>query len=101
MINQQTTFPSDSMLSIQSPKTNKVYKFGIERQTRTAYAEYMNPSTKYEREYFQVTVYSPEGKMLNFGFVDDITNTDEVNGKVLDVISRIENPGPDIGSRFD
>jgi hypothetical protein len=99
MINQPIT--SDSMISVQSPQTNQVYKLGIERQTRTAYAEYMNPETKYEREYFQVTVYSPEGKMLNFGFMDDITNTDEVNGKVLDVISRIENPGPDIGSRFD
>jgi hypothetical protein len=99
MINQPIT--SDSMISIQSPKTNQVYKLGIKLQTRTAYAEYMNPETKYTKEYFQVTVYSPEGKMLNFGFMDDITNTDEVNGKVLDVISRIENPGPDIGSRFD
>lgn len=89
------------MISIQSPKTNQVYKLGIELQTRTAYAEYMNPETKYTKEYFQVTVYSPEGKMLNFGFVDDITNTDEVNNCALSVIDFIENPGPDVSSRWD
>lgn len=89
------------MISVQSPKTNKVYKLGIKRQTRTAYAEYMNPQTKYEREYFQVTIYSPEGKMLNFGFVDDITDADEVNTCAMGVIDHIENPGPDISSRFD
>jgi len=101
MINQQTTFPSNSMISVQSPKTNQLYKLGIKRQTRVAYAEYMNPKTKYEQEYFQVTVHNSDGKMLNFGFVDDITNTDEVNNCALSVIDFIENPGKDVSSRFD
>jgi hypothetical protein len=97
MINQQTTFPSDSVISVQSPNTSAVYQFNIERQTRTSF----NENGAFQYEYFQVNVHDSEGKWLNFGLVDDITDTQEVNGKVLDVISRIENPGPDIGSRFD
>lgn len=89
------------MITIQSPKTNRLYKFDLERQTRIAFAEYMNPDSKYEREYFQVNVYDERGRRLNFGFIDELTDTDEVQNCVLSVIDFIENPGPDISSPRD
>lgn len=95
-----TTQPTP-MITIQSPQTDRLYKFDLERQTRTDYAEYMNPDSKYEREYFQVNVYDERGHRLNFGFLDELTDTDSVQNCVLSVIDFIENPEPDISSRFD
>jgi len=89
--------------SITSPNTGKVYTYDIERQTRTAYAEFMNPATRYEKVYFQVNVYV-DGKRLNFGFVDDENDQFEVDSVVRDVIQWDETPNEvleSMHSRFD
>lgn len=91
----------NEMLEFISPQTNQVYNFDLKRQTRMAFKEYMNPDSAYEREYFQVTVYNTSGKMLNFGFVDDITDIDSVQHCLMKVVDFIENPGPDISSPRD
>lgn len=89
--------------SISSTKTGKVYTYDIERQTRTAYAEFMNPASRYEKVYFQVNVYV-DGKRLNFGFVDDENDAAEILGVVQDVIEWDETPDKvleSMHSRFD
>lgn len=89
--------------SITSPNTGKVYTYDIERQTRTAYAEFMNPATRYEKVYFQVNVYV-DGKRLNFGFVDDENDQFEIDSVVRDVIEWDETPDKvleSMHSRFD
>lgn len=89
--------------SITSPKTGKVYTYDIERQTRTAYAEFMNPASRYEKVYFQVNVYA-DGKRLNFGFVDDENDQFEIDSVVRDVIEWDETPDKvleSMHSRFD
>lgn len=89
--------------TITSPTTGKVYTYDIERQTRTAYAEFMNPETKYEKVYFQVNVYA-DGKRLNFGFVDDENDQFEIDSVVRDVIEWDETPNEvleSMHSRFD
>lgn len=63
-----------------------VFKFDLERQARTAYREYMNPATKYEKVYFQVNVYNEAGKKINFGFVDDENDAGAVIEAVKGVI---------------
>ena len=78
-----------------------VYLYDVERQSRVDYAEYMNPETKYEKVYYQVNVYSPEGKMLNFGFLDSIDDVSDVVSKVQEVVLWIESPDADVSSRFD
>jgi hypothetical protein len=52
-------------------KSGETYTYDLERQTRVAFREFMNPETKYERVYFQVNVYDESGKRVNFAFVDD------------------------------
>lgn len=89
--------------STTSPTTGKVYTYDIERQTRTAYAEFMNPATRYEKVYFQVNVYV-DGKRLNFGFVDNENDQFEVDSVVRDVIEWDETPDKvleSMHSRFD
>lgn len=60
--------------------------YTLTRQTRTAYAKYMNPATKYERVYFQVDVLDENGKRINFGFVDDENDQEAINKVVADVL---------------
>lgn len=89
--------------SITSPNTGKVYTYDIERQTRTAYAEFMNPASRYEKVYFQVNVYV-DGKRLNFGFVDNENDQFEVDSVIRDVIEWDETPDKvleSMHSRFD
>lgn len=89
--------------SITSPNTGKVYTYDIERQTRTAYAEFMNPASRYEKVYFQVNVYA-DGKRLNFGFVDNENDQFEIDSVVRDVIEWDETPDKvleSMHSRFD
>lgn len=89
--------------SITSPNTGKVYTYDIERQTRTAYAEFMNPASRYEKVYFQVNVYV-DGKRLNFGFVDNENDQFEVDSVIRDVIEWDETPNEvleSMHSRFD
>ena len=77
--------------SISSTKTGKVYTYDIERQTRTAYAEFMNPASRYEKVYFQVNVYV-DGKRINFGFVNDENDAAEIDSVIRDVIEWDETP---------
>lgn len=89
--------------SVTSQKTGKVYTFATVRQTRTDYAEFMNPASKYERVYYQVNVYV-EGKHLNFGFVDDDTDAVAVHKAVQGVIEWDETPNEvlqSMHSRYD
>jgi hypothetical protein len=75
----------------------------LTRQTRTAYAEFMNPATRYEKVYFQVDVYA-DGKYLNFGFVDDENDTDGINRVIREVLDWANTPDSvleSMHSRFD
>jgi hypothetical protein len=68
------------------------YSYDLERQTRTAYAEYMNPASKYERVYFQVNVYGTDGNRLNFAFVDDENDTDAIHAGIDRVDEWVHTP---------
>lgn len=66
--------------------------YTLTRQTRTAYAEFMNPATRYEKVYFQVDVYDANGKRINFGFVDDPTDQDAIDRVIREVIEWANTP---------
>jgi hypothetical protein len=86
-----------------SAKTGKVYSYDLERQTRTAYSRYMDPTSKYEKVYYQVNVYF-EGKLVNFGFVDDANDSIAILNAVEGVIEWDETPAAvleSMHSRFD
>lgn len=86
-----------------SAKTGKVYSYDLERQTRTDYAEFMNPATRYERVYYQVNVYSG-GERVNFAFVDDAGDAMAIYEAVGRVIEWDETPAgvlESMHSRFD
>lgn len=89
--------------TITSTKTSKVYGFDLERQSRTDFAEFMNPASRYERVYYQVNVYV-DGKRINFGFVDNETDAVAVYKVVQDVIEWDEIPDKvleSMHSRYD
>lgn len=78
--------------------------YTLTRQTRTAYAEFMNPATRYEKVYFQVDVYDADGKRINFGFVDDDNDQEAIDRVVHDVLEWANTPDSVLGSmhsRFD
>lgn len=84
-------------------KTGKVYVYDLERQTRTDYAEFMNPATRYERVYYQVNVYA-DGKRINFAFVDDADDAMAIHKAVLGVVEWDETPDEVLASmhsRYD
>jgi len=86
-----------------SARTGKVYSYDLERQTRTDYAEFMNPATRYERVYYQVNVYA-DGERVNFGFVDDASDPAAVLDAVRRVVEWDETPAhvlESMHSRFD
>ena len=87
--------------SFSSPTST--YSYDVERKTRTGYDwdPSTQTSTRTEVVYFQVNVYDANDRWINFGFVEDPTNVDMVEAKVQEVVLFIENPGPDLGSRFD
>lgn len=77
--------------------------YTLTRQSRTAYAEFMNPATKYEKVYFEVTVYA-DGKRLNFGFVDDENDQAGIDRVLADVVEWYNTPSEvleSMHSRFD
>lgn len=89
--------------SVTSQKTGKVYTFDTERQSRTDYAEFMNPATRYERVYYQVNVYVHDLR-INFGFVNDDTDAVAVYKAVQGVIEWDETPSTvleSMHSRYD
>lgn len=82
-------------------KSGKKYQFDAQRQTRMAQSRYMDPTSTYEKVYYQVNVYDMNGTRLNFGFVDEI-DEDKVTQTVIGVIDYIESPYADWQtSRFD
>jgi hypothetical protein len=80
------------------------YTYDWKKQTRVDYAEFMNPETKYDRVYYQIDVYNPEGKWVNFGIVDDINDEEAVLNAVQRVIDW-DHTSPEVlermHSRFD
>jgi len=91
------------VIGAYTSKTGKVYAYDLERQTRTDYAEFMNPETKYERVYYQVNVYV-DGKRLNFAFVDDANDAAAIRKAVLGVVQWDETPDEVLASmhsRYD
>ena len=78
--------------------------YTLTRQTRTAYAEFMNPATRYEKVYYQVDVYDADGKRINFGFVDDDNDQEAIDRVVHDVLEWANTPASvleSMHSRFD
>jgi hypothetical protein len=74
-----------------SPQTGNTYEVKVTKEHRTDYREFMNPETRYEREYTQFTIYLG-GRLVQFCFNEaDIANT----------VAHLENPGPDISSWCD
>lgn len=87
-----------------SPQTGKVYTFTFEKQSRTAYAEFMNPSTRYEKVYYQVNVFNDNGNRINFGFVDTLDNEADIIKAVQGVVEWDESSDAvleSMHSRFD
>jgi hypothetical protein len=87
----------DPMNEIQTTYT-------VTRQTRTDFATMGDPSSRYERVYFEVDVYDAEGKRINFGFVDDPTDQEAIDSVVRDVLEWANTPAEvleSMHSRFD
>ena len=82
------TFP---LTTYVSPRTGTEYLIVAKPQSRVDYREYMNPATKYIREYTQYEIVL-NGNPVQFCFrEEDIPAT----------VEHYENPGPDLGSRYD
>ena len=91
------------VIGARTAKSGKIYVYDLERQSRVAYAEYMNPESKYEKVYYQVNVYV-DGKRINFGFVDDAEDSMAIYDAVTKVIEWDETPShvlESMHSRFD
>ena len=67
------------------------YEVKPRTQTRTEYRVFMDGSTAYQKEYVQYNIY------LNDRCVQFCFNRNDV----ADTVARYENPGADLGSRFD
>ena len=94
---------SPQIIGTRTAKSGKIYAYDLERRSRTAYAEYMNPESKYEKVYYQVNVYV-DGKRINFGFVDDANDSMAIYEAVSRVIEWDETPShvlESMHSRFD
>jgi hypothetical protein len=58
------------------------YLYGLKRQTRADYAVMGDPTSRYERVYFQVDVYNAQGTPVNFGFVDNEADTSAIFAEI-------------------
>jgi hypothetical protein len=79
-----------------SPQTGKVYEVKVTKEHRTDYREFMNPETRYEREYTQFTIYLG-GRLVQFCFNE---------ADIADAVHTYENPLSEeaynvLHSRFD
>jgi hypothetical protein len=102
-MNERNEMKNTQVIGARTAKSGKIYVYDLERQTRTAYAEYMNPASKYEKVYYQVNVYV-DGKRINFGFVDDANDSMAIYNAVTKVIEWDETPDEVLAkmhSRFD
>jgi hypothetical protein len=81
-----------------------LYTYDWAHTVRTEYGEFMNPASRYKKVYYQINVYDSEGEFVNFGFVNDITDTDSVIKSVKDVVEWHNAPAhmlEEMHSRFD
>jgi hypothetical protein len=86
-----TYMEKTTMTTYTSPLTGTEYLIVAKPQSRVDYREFMNPATKYMREYTQYDVVL-NGNLVQFCFrEEDIPAT----------VAHFENPGPDLGSRYD
>jgi hypothetical protein len=69
------------MTTYTSPHTGKVYEIVEVAQSRVAYREYMNPETKYIREYTQYDFYN-EGRKVTFTFTLDPAHLESTFGEI-------------------
>ena len=74
-----------------SPRTGTEYLIVAKPQSRVDYREFMNPAPKYMREYTQYDVVL-NGNLVQFCFREE---------DIAGAVEWFENPGRDIGSRFD
>jgi hypothetical protein len=92
------------MNTFTSPHTSKVYTFTHKPESRVGGFDAIsgNPIT---HNYYTIDVFDPNGNKVNFGFVDDCSNSDDVRAVVKSVVEWHENPnGYDYSvysSRFD
>lgn len=73
MTNTQTTYTS--------PHTGKVYDIVEVQQSRVSYREYMNPATKYIKEYTEFQFFD-QGKKVTFTYDLDEKNLANVFGEI-------------------
>jgi hypothetical protein len=79
-----------------SPRTGNTYEVKVTKEHRTDYREFMNPETRYEREYTQFTIYLG-GRLVQFCFNE---------ADIADAVQTYENPLSEeaynvLHSRFD
>lgn len=81
-------------LTYTSPHTGRVYDIVETPQSRVDYREFMNPETKYIREYTQYDFYL-DGKQVTFTFDLDENHLYATFGELEGVFA------PQLTSRFD
>ena len=81
-------------------KTSNVTYTLTSAGTRTNFAVMGDPSTRYEREYFQVDVYIDTKRYIG-GFVNDPTDEVAINEIVNTAVEWASYAVMAIGSRFD
>jgi hypothetical protein len=92
--NDMTTFATAS---------GALYSYALQRQTQTAYAEFMNPATRYERVYLQVNVFEENGAKVGFAFANIDATPETLTNIAKCEAERIEGPADpaSMSSRFD
>jgi hypothetical protein len=78
-----------------SPWTGVTYDIVAVPQSRVDYHEFMNPATRYIREYTQYTFYQGD-KLVTFTFDLDEKHLSDIFGEIEGVYSTAG-----VGSRFD
>ncbi len=82
------------MTTYTSPHTGLIYDVIAEKQSRVDYREFMNPETRYIREYTQYNFYR-DGKRVTFTFDLDEKRLSDTFGEIEGVYA------PWTTSRFD
>jgi hypothetical protein len=67
--------------------TGTTYSYSLERKTRLAFAEFMEPTSAYEEVYYQVNVANPQSpdRRLNFGFVNNPNDITAIQKVIEDI----------------
>ena len=92
--NDMTTFTTAS---------GALYSYDTERQSQTAYANFMDRDSRYERVYLQVNVYEENGLRVGFAFANIDATPVELGDIARNEAERIEGPADPVSmsSRFD